>query len=99
METGVGGGAEDVDDIEVGKEDDRRAVYPNEGPGRVQPGSPLSATTMLSIGLTTVPYTPTAVQNTALYGYAPYRNKAVLTKSWLATVWLCYLWYQPPRTQ
>jgi hypothetical protein len=46
IETGVGGGAEGVDDIEVDKEDDRRAVYPNEGPGRVQPGfspSPLSA--------------------------------------------------------
>ena len=38
------------------------------------------------LGLTTVPYTATAVQNTALYGYAPYRKKAVLTKSWLATV-------------
>ena len=40
----------------------------------------------LDLGLTTVPYTATAVQNTALYGYAPYRKKAVLTKSWLATV-------------
>ena len=38
------------------------------------------------VGLTTVPYTATAVRNTVLYGYGPYHNQAVLTKSWLVTV-------------
>ena len=39
-----------------------------------------------SLGLTTVPYTATAVQNMVLYGYRPYCNQDVLTKSWLVTV-------------
>ena len=38
------------------------------------------------VGLTTVPYTVTAVWNTVLYGYGPYRKRAVLTKSKLTTV-------------
>jgi len=38
------------------------------------------------VGLTTVPYTAMAVQNTVLYGYGLYRNRAVLTKSKLMTV-------------
>jgi hypothetical protein len=38
------------------------------------------------LGLTTVPYTATAVQNTVLYGCGPYRNRTVLTKSKLMTV-------------
>ena len=46
----------------------------------------LLAQLAMPLGLTTVPYTATAAQNTALYGCALYRNKAVLTKSWLVTV-------------
>ena len=38
------------------------------------------------IGLTTVPYTATAVRNTVLYGYGPYRKRAVPTKSKPTTV-------------
>ena len=38
------------------------------------------------VGLSTVPYTATAVQNTVPYGYWPYRNRAILSKSRHTTV-------------
>ena len=42
------------------------------------------------VGLTTIPYTVTAVQNTVLYGCGLYHNITVLTKFRLVTVrgWL-----------
>ena len=39
------------------------------------------------LGLSTILYTATAIQNTVLYGCALYCNQAILTKSQLVMVW------------